>query len=65
MYWGQEPAIKLAKQALKNFVHSLPLGSKFNVIGFGSRYVPLFSETVTNYNEESMKKALDDIATYD
>lgn len=45
MYWdvdGQPPAIGMAKQALKNFIHSLPEGSKFNIIGFGSSFYPLF-----------------------
>jgi uncharacterized protein with von Willebrand factor type A (vWA) domain len=34
--------IDLAVQALKLFLHSLPEGSKFNVVSFGSSYVKLF-----------------------
>jgi von Willebrand factor A domain-containing protein 5 len=30
--------IKLANQALKLFLHSLPLGCKFNVVSFGSDF---------------------------
>jgi uncharacterized protein with von Willebrand factor type A (vWA) domain len=34
--------IDLAVQALKLFLHSLPEGSKFNVVSFGSSYEKLF-----------------------
>ncbi len=30
--------IKLAIEALKLFLHSIPLGSKFNVYSFGSKF---------------------------
>jgi hypothetical protein len=36
MYYGNK-AIIMAKEALKVFLHSLPEGSKFNIVGFGSR----------------------------
>jgi len=41
MYWG-EKAIKTAKEALKLFLHSLPEGSMFNVISFGTSFEFLF-----------------------
>jgi len=56
--------IKLAKEALKIFIHSLPEGSKFNICGFGSSHVFLFPKSV-DLNEENMQKALDDVETYD
>ena len=41
MYWG-EKSIKTAKEALKLFLHSLPDGSYFNVVSFGSGFKYLF-----------------------
>ena len=63
MYWGDR-AIKMAKEALKTFIHSLPDGSRFNICGFGSNHEYLF-RTMTTYNESSMQRALADIETYD
>lgn len=37
-------------------VHSIPLGSKFNIVGFGSKFEKLFNKS-TEYNEESLKIA--------
>ena len=34
--------MKLAVEALILFLHSLPIGSKFNVVSYGSDYVKLF-----------------------
>lgn len=48
--------IKVAKQALALFLHSLPIGSKFNVFSFGSTFESVFEESV-NYNQETMDKA--------
>jgi hypothetical protein len=45
MYWG-EKAIKTAKEALKLFLHSLPDGSFFNVVSFGTNFEYLFNESV-------------------
>jgi len=48
--YGEE--IKMAKEALKIFIHSLPEGSKFNVCSFGSTHEWLFNDTiVVNYNQ--------------
>lgn len=49
--------IRLAVEALKLFLHSLPLGSKFNVISFGSNFSKLFPESI-DYNEKSLKFAV-------
>lgn len=64
MYWGDK-AIVSAKRALEIFMHSLPDGSKFNICGYGSDYEFLFDQTVVEYNEENLKIAMTDIATYD
>lgn len=42
--------VKLAQDALKLFLHSLPEGSKFNIVAFGSRFVSTFQQSV-DYNE--------------
>ena len=41
--------IELAVEALKLFLHSIPLGSKFNVYSFGSDFEKLFDASVV-YN---------------
>jgi len=38
-------------------LHSIPLGSKFNVISFGSNFTKLFPESVV-YNESNLKMAV-------
>lgn len=37
--------MKLAVEALILFLHSLPIGSKFNVVSYGSDYVKLFPQS--------------------
>jgi hypothetical protein len=49
--------IKVAVGALKLFLHSLPLGSKFNVVSFGTDFKKLFPNSA-DYNEENLKIAL-------
>ena len=49
--------IQLAVGALKLFLHSLPIGSKFNVVSFGSNFEKLFPDSV-EYNEENLKIAV-------
>jgi hypothetical protein len=48
----------LAVEALKLFLHSIPIGSKFNVVSFGSNYTKMFPKCI-DYNEESLEKAVD------
>ena len=65
MYWG-EKAIKTAKEALKLFLHSLPDGSYFNVVSFGSSYEYLFKESVVvPFNQENMTNAINEIEKFD
>ena len=42
MYWGDK-AINMAVRALEVSLHSLPDGSKFNIVSYGSRFETLFS----------------------
>ena len=46
-------------------MHSLPDGSRFNICGYGSTYEFLFPNQSVEYNEETLKIAMDDIITYD
>eukprot|EP00347_Sterkiella_histriomuscorum_P015189 403357978 len=55
--------IQLAVQALKLFLHSLPMGSKFNVVSFGSKYNKLFEESQL-YNQKTFKQAIDAIKSF-
>jgi hypothetical protein len=50
-------AIQLAVQALKLFIHSLPYGSKFNIVSYGSGYEKMFANGSVEYNEENLEKA--------
>ena len=52
--------IRLAREALKLFLMSIPEGSKFNVIGFGSEFEVVFDERSVDYNDEN----LDEIVTW-
>jgi von Willebrand factor A domain-containing protein 5 len=56
--------IKLAVGALKLFLHSLPIGSKFNVVSFGSDFTKIFPQSVV-YNEENLKIAVNLISSFD
>ena len=49
--------IELAIEALKLFLHSIPIGSKFNVYSFGSNFEKLFPASI-DYNESNLKKAI-------
>ncbi|CAF4211309.1 unnamed protein product [Rotaria magnacalcarata] len=49
--------IELAKQTIMLFLKSLPIGSYFNIIRFGSNYTTLFPETVAMYAEVNILQA--------
>ena len=56
--------IKLAVSALKLFLHSLPVGSKFNVVSFGTHFTKVYPQSVF-YNEENLKKAVNEVSKFD
>ena len=53
-------SIKIVKEALKIFIQSLPPGSYFQLIAFGSNFVKL-DEVPKEYNKENINKCLGDI----
>lgn len=50
--------IKLASQCLLFFIKSLPENCFFNIVRFGSSYIPLFKRPV-QYNKSNLRKALE------
>ena len=54
---SMQNSIVLARQALKLFLYSLPVGSKFNIISYGSNHDSLFANSV-EYTEETVEKAV-------
>ena len=53
--------IELAKEALKLFVRSLPVGCEFQVVSFGSSFNLLLHGDYVKYNESSKNFALSEI----
>ncbi|CAF3818438.1 unnamed protein product [Rotaria sp. Silwood1] len=50
--------IGLARKAMLLFLKSLPVKCRFNIIRFGSEFLPLFNDQVTReYNETNMNEA--------
>lgn len=56
--------IHLAVKALKLFLHSLPLGCKFNVYSFGSEFEQVFVKSQA-YNQESLDRAEDIVDSFE
>ena len=56
--------METAIKAVVLFIHSLPLGSKFNVYSFGSEYESIF-ENLTEYSRENMDYAINLIKLFD
>ena len=60
---GMNTKMDCAREAARLFVQSLPAGSKFNVVSFGSNFSGLFPSTV-EYTEETKKVALENIKSF-
>lgn len=56
--------IRLAVEALKLFLYSLPSGCKFNIVSFGSDFEFMFNQGV-EYNDENLNKAVNLICKFD
>ena len=56
--------IKLACEALKLFLYSLPTGSTFNVCSYGSVHQFMFGERSVEYNDENLQFAIEKISNY-
>ncbi|CDW77144.1 von willebrand factor a domain-containing protein 5a-like [Stylonychia lemnae] len=55
--------IDLAVQALKLFLHSLPIGCLFNVVSFGSNYEMLFEKS-KHYDEQTFEEAISVVSNF-
>jgi len=55
--------IKQAIDALIIFISSLPIGSKFNVLSFGSNYQLLFEKSV-DYTNDTKNEAIKQVSSY-
>ncbi len=49
------------KETLQVFLRSLPEGTLFNIVGFGTKFEKLFPQSV-EYNEKSLKTATEHVA---
>jgi hypothetical protein len=59
---GAKKRIVQAKEAMTVFLSSLPEGSKFQIIGFGSRYSLLFNNGSQPLTEATLKQANEHVA---
>ena len=55
---GCSNRMELAKQAVQLFLQSLPQGSKFNIISFGSDFDAMFAGS-QDYSEASKREAIE------
>eukprot|EP00162_Nutomonas_longa_P016051 comp22477_c0_seq3/m.55601 comp22477_c0_seq3/g.55601 ORF comp22477_c0_seq3/g.55601 comp22477_c0_seq3/m.55601 type:complete len:879 (+) comp22477_c0_seq3:28-2664(+) len=55
--------IEQTKNALQLFLRSMPAGSKFNIVSFGSSASQLFSGGAQDYNQNTMRQAVDHVAS--
>ena len=53
-----------AKEALKLFIRSIPPGSKFNVISFGSSFEQIFDDVI-DYQQDTLDTAVQEIDFFD
>lgn len=59
--------IHTAKEALKLFMQSLPIGSKFGILSFGSHFefMEIGGEKIIDYNDATAKQAIGTIETFE
>ena len=57
-------SIKIASKALMIFLQSIPVGSYYQIIGFGSEFKK-YDETPKEYNKENIQKSIDIIKNLD
>jgi von Willebrand factor A domain-containing protein 5 len=56
--------IETAKKALMLFIRSIPPGSRFNIISFGSTFQGMFSEPA-EYTQDTLEYAIDQVKGFD
>ena len=60
---SMEDTIKLARQALQLFLQSLPFGSTFQIVSYGTDFDYLFPDKRSvEYNDKTFKEAFDKVA---
>lgn len=57
--------IEIVVEALQLFMQSLPAGCTFKILSFGSGYQSMFGRSMTEYNEDKKKLALQQIEEFD
>ena len=57
-------AIEVAKEAVKLFIRSLPEGSKFNVVSFGSEFEVMF-EYPAEYTSKNISNSLQQLESFE
>ena len=55
--------ITLANEALKLFLHSIPYGSYFNIVSYGSIHEMMFPKSV-QYSEETFEIAIKKVSVF-
>jgi hypothetical protein len=56
--------MQTAKEALKLFIRSIPPGSKFNIISFGSKYDSMYPH-LTDYSQSTLDYAIEKVDEFD
>ena len=53
--------INITVEAMKLFLQSLPADCKFGIIGFGSDYYTKWDYSISDYNDKTKNKAINQI----